>query len=124
MSAAHSPTKRLLGRDLVTVGHPEVRHPVQRRTPHQQLRRLSCKAARPDSLAEDHLDAKDSRLSQRAPVVVTVSLPLRTPRAADRAQVLIAEVTLTFRVAVVPDARPLLRRDRRSRFPRSNGVIT
>src|SRR5919201_3278946 len=124
MSVAHSPTKRLLRRDLIAVGHPQVRHPVQRRAPDKQLRRLPLEAARADSRAEDHLDAEDRRLSQRAPVVVTVSLPLRAPRAADRSQVLVADVALTLRVAVPPDARPLLRRDRGARFPRTDRLIT
>lgn len=124
MSTAHSPTELSLCRDLVAVGHPQVRHPVQRRAPHQQLRRLPVKAPRPDSLAKDHLHPEDCRLGQRAPMVVTFALPLRPPRAADAAQVLIAEVAFGFRVAVLPDARPLLRRDRRPRFPPSNRVVT
>src|ERR1041384_3468457 len=51
MSAAHSPTELALRRDLVAVRHAEVRHPVQRRAAHQQLRRLSGEAARPGSTA-------------------------------------------------------------------------
>ena len=124
MSTAHSPTKRLLRRDPIAVRHPEMRHPVQRGAPHQHLRRLPVKAAGTDSLAKDHLYAEDSRLSQRASMIVTVSLPLRAPRAADGAQVLIADVALTLRVAMLPDARSLLRRDRGARFPLSDRVIT
>src|SRR5438067_13589258 len=104
MSAAYSPTERLLRRDRIAVGHPEVRHPVQRRTPHQHLRRLPVKAAGADPLAKDHLHAKDSRLGQGAPVVAAISLPWRAPCATDGSQVLIADVALTFRVAVLPDA--------------------
>src|SRR5215218_11258037 len=107
MSAVHSPTDLFLRRDLVAVRHPEVRHPVQRRAPHQQLRRLPGERARTDSLAEDHLHAKDSRLSQRAPVVATISFPLRAPRAADGSQILVTAVAFGFRVAVLPDARSL-----------------
>src|SRR5215212_4635986 len=123
MSTAHSPTEPSLRRDLVAVRHPEVRHPVQRRAPHQQLRRLPIERARTDSLAEDHLHAKDSRLGQRAPVVVTISLPSCAPRAADGSQVLIADMALTLRVAVAPDARPLLRRDGRPRPQLADRVI-
>src|ERR671938_1280442 len=124
MSAAHSPTELPLRRDLVAVRHPQVRHPVQRRAPDKHLRRLPLEAARPDSLAEDHLHAKDRRLCQRAPVVVTVALPLRAPLPADRAQVLVADVALTTRIAVLPDARPSPRRERGARFPRTDRVIT
>src|SRR5438270_1438520 len=124
MSAVYSPTEPSLRRDLVAVRHPQMRHPVQRRAPHQQLRRLSVEAAGTDALAKDHLHAKDSRLGQRAPVVATLLLPPSTPRAADGAQVLVADVALAARVAVPPDARPLLRRDRRPRLPRSDRVIT
>src|SRR5256714_6554151 len=124
MGAAHSPTERLLRRDLVAVRHPQVRHPVQRRAPHQQLRRLSVEAAGADPLAKDHLHAKDSRLSQRALVVATLSLPLRAPCATDGSQVLIADVALTSRVAVLPDTCSLLRRNRGARLPLPDRVIT
>src|SRR5918911_1546434 len=124
MSAAHSPTELPLRRDLVAVRHPQVRHPVQRRAPHQQLRRLPVEAAGADSLAKDHLHAEGSRLSQRAPVVAAVPLPLRPPRAADGSQVLVAGVALTLRVAVLPDARPLLRRELRPVPPLSDPVVT
>ena len=123
MSAAQSPTERLLRRDRVAVGHPEMRHPVQRRAPHQQLRRLPGERARTDSLAKDHLHAKDSRLGQRAPVVAALPLPRRPPLSPDRAQVLIADVPLRTRVAVLPDTRPLLRRDGRARPQLADRVI-
>jgi hypothetical protein len=58
-------------------------HPVQRRTSHQQLRRLSIERARTDSLAKDHLHAKDLRLGQRSAMIVDVPLPLSTPFAGD-----------------------------------------
>src|SRR5918912_274385 len=124
MSVAPSPTKLSLGRDLIADRHPEVRHPVQRRASNEHLRRLPVKAARADSLAEDHLHAEDRRLSQGAPVVAALALPLCAPLPADGSQVLVAGVALTLRVAVVPDARPISRRDGCSRFPLSYRVIT
>src|SRR5438270_7556735 len=124
MSAVYSPTEPSLRRDLVAVRHPQVRHPVQRLASHQQLRGLSFKAARADALTKDHLHAKDSRLGQRAPMVVALALPLRAPRAADGPQVLITEMAFGFRVTVLPDARPFARRDRRPRLSPANRFIT
>src|SRR5215207_8606785 len=111
MSKADPLTDPLLRRDLVAVGHPQVRHPVQRRAPHQQLAGLTLEAARTGPLPEDHLEAKDRHLRQAPPVIVSLALPLRAPVAADAAQVLIAVMSLAFRIPVAPDARPLLRRD-------------
>src|SRR5215213_9222293 len=123
MSAAPSPTELSLRRDMVTVGHPQVRHPVQCRTPHQQLSGLPVKAARTDPFAKDRLHSKDLRLSQRAAMVATLALPLRAPLAPDGPQVLITDVPLGFRVAVLPDTCPLLRRDAGPRFSLSDRVI-
>ena len=108
----------------VAVGHPQVRYPVQRRTPHQQLRRLSVKAARTDSLTEDHFHSKDLRLGQRTPMVLALSLPLSAPFVPDLSQVLIADVALGFPLPVLPDACPFARRDRRSRSSCPECVIT
>jgi len=48
MSSAYFPTEQPLRRDRVAVRHPQVRHPVQRRASHQQLRRLHVEAAGAD----------------------------------------------------------------------------
>src|SRR5438067_8716871 len=117
MSEADPLTESTLRRDLVAVRHSHVRHPVQGRAPHQQLTGLSVEAARARPLPEDHLEAEDRHLRQRAPVVIIVALPLRAAVAADKAQVLIAVVSLTSPVAVAPDARTLLRWDDGSRTP-------
>ena len=61
----------------VTVGHSELRHPVQRRASHQQLRGLPRETARAGPLPENHLEAENRHLGQRAPVVVILALPLR-----------------------------------------------
>ena len=124
MSAVHSATELRLGRNLETRRHPEVRHPVQRRTPDKQLRRLPLKTASTDSLAKYHLHAKDLRLSQRTAMVARRALPLSPSFAPDGSQVLIADVPFSLRVAMLPDACPLLWRDRRSRLSLSDGVIT
>src|SRR2546421_9320746 len=101
-----------------------MRHPVQCRAPYQQLRGLTPEAARARPLAEDHLEAEDGHLGQAPPVVVILALPLRPPVRADKAQVLVAVVPLALRVAVVPDARPLLRRDHGPRALQANRVVT
>jgi hypothetical protein len=124
MSATHSPTEQLLGRDLVAIWHPQMRHPVQRRASDKQLRGLSVKAARTNPLAEDHLYSKDLCLGQRAAMIARLSLPLSAPFAPDYSQVLIADVSLSFRVAVLPDARPLLWWNRRSCLSATDRVIT
>ena len=124
MNTVHSPTEPSLSGDGVAVRHSQVRHPVQRRAPDKQLRRLPGKAACTDSLAEDRLHPEDSRLGQRAPMVAALPLPLSPPFAPDGSQVLITDVSFSFRVAVVPDARPISRRDRSSRFSRADRVIT
>src|SRR5437763_9347619 len=111
MSEAAPPTEPTLRRDLVAVRHPHVRHPVQGGAPHQQLTGLSVEAARARPLPEDHLEAEDRHLRQKAPVVVILALPLRPPVSANVTQVFITVVPLAQRVAVVPDARTLLRWD-------------
>src|SRR5947209_8236627 len=124
MSAVYSPPEPSLRRDLVAVRHPQVRHPVQRLASHQQLRGLSFKAARTDALTKDHLHAKDSRLGQRAPMVVALALPPSAPRAADGSQVFITEMAFGFRITVLPEARPFARRDGRLRLSLANRFIT
>ena len=113
-----------LGCNLIAIRHPQVRHPVQCRASHQQLRRLPGKRARTDSLAEDRFHAKDRRFSQRPPMVAALALPLATSEATTRAQVLITGVPVGFRVAVLPDACSLARRDGRACPPLTQGVIT
>lgn len=101
-----------------------MRHPVQCRASDQQLRRLSVKAARTDSLTKDYLHSKDLCLSQRAAMITTLALLLSPSFASDRTQVLIADVPFGFAVAVLPNARALLRRNSGLRASRPQGVIT
>lgn len=124
MSAASSTIEINYGSCRVAVGHSQVRHPVQRRTPDKQLRRLSVKAARTDSLAEDRLYSKDLRLGQRAPMIAALALPLSAPLATDGTQVLIPDMAFCFRVGVLPNLRSLLRWNRSPRSSVSQGVIT
>jgi hypothetical protein len=112
------------GSHNVAVGHPQMRHPVQRRASDQQLRRLSVKAARTDSLAEDRLYSKDLRLSQRTAMVATLALPLSPSFAPNLSQVFIAAVPFCFGVAVLPNLRSLLRRDGCAGFSLADSVIT
>lgn len=96
---------------------------VQCRAPHQQLSRLPIKGARTDSLAKDHLHAKDSRLGQTAPMGITFSLPGRTPFAPDLSPVLITDVPLGLCIAVLPNLRSLLRWNAGPRFSLANRII-
>src|SRR5215207_4077292 len=123
MSATHSPTESSLGRNRIAVGHPQVRHPIQRRASDQQLRRLPFKATRTDPFAKDCLHSIDLRLSQRAAMVARLSLPLSPSFAPDGSQVLVTDVPFCFRVAMLPNTCPLLWRDGSSRFSLSDGVI-
>src|SRR5215217_986968 len=124
MSAVSSTSGINRSSHSVAVRHSQVRHPVQRRTPDQQLRRLSLKLARAHSLAEDHLHSKDLRLSQRTAMIARRALPLSTPLAPNLSQVLITDMPFSFRVAVLPNLRPLLWRNSSSRLSLSNRVIT
>jgi hypothetical protein len=99
-----------------------MRHPVECRATYQQLRRLPVEAARTDSLAENRLDAKDLCLRQAALVVVALALPRGTPCSSNRAQILIAAVSLTARVAVLPNARRT-RGGIAARAPRSRSAV-
>src|SRR5437762_721509 len=107
MSVADPPTEPTLRRDLVAVRHPQVRHPVQCRAPHQQLTGLTREAACARPLPEDHLEPEDGHLGQRPPVIAVLALPLRPPVTADVAQVFITVLSLASRVPMPPDARPL-----------------
>src|SRR5215210_3854840 len=103
MSTDPFPTELSLGRDMVAVRHSQVRHPVQRRTPDKQLRRLSIEGSRTNSFAKDHLHSEDLRLSQTAPMIARRALPLSPPLLPDGTQVLIADVPLGKGVAVLPN---------------------
>src|SRR5947209_12687749 len=122
MSAATHKVLRS-GSCLVACRHSQVRHPVQRCASDQQLRSLSRKAARTNSLAKDHLHAKDLDLGQRPSMVFTLPLPSGTSDSPDPTQVFITDMMFSFYVAVLPNLRSLLRRDRRSRLSLPNRVI-
>src|SRR2546423_6654882 len=96
----------------VTVGHSLMRHGVQGRTPDQHLRRLPRKSPRAYPLSEDRLHPKHLRLGQTPPVIANFLLPLFPPYLADAPQILIANQTLFFAVAMLPDLRIALRRNR------------
>src|SRR5256885_1887366 len=123
MSATHCPTELSLGRDRVAVGHSQVRHPVQRRTPHKQLSGLSRKGASTDPFTKDRLDSKDLRLSQRPPMIARLTFPLSASLLSDCSQVLITNMSLGFRITVLPYLRSLLRRNAGLRLSFSDGVI-
>src|SRR5215207_5322196 len=97
--------------DGITSWHAQMRQPVQDRTAHQHLRRLSVEATRGDSLAKDHLQAEHRCFCQRAPVIMALALPLGAAMTADLTHVLVAGVSLLLAIAVLPDACALLGRD-------------
>ncbi len=74
--------------------------------------------------AEDGLEPKHLRLGQRAAMILTLPLPLRSADSSDAPQILISRQSFGSRVAVLPDARPLLWRDDRLRLARSDQEIT
>ena len=122
MSAAAPKVNQLS--DGVAVRHAQMGHSIERRTPDQHLRGLSRKTARPDMRAEDGLEPKHLRLGQRAAMILTLTLPLRSAHSPDAPQVLISRQSFGFRVAVLPDARSLLWRDGRLRLARRDQEIT
>ncbi len=122
MSVVFSTTEPERHSYRIAVGHSQMRHPVECRATYQQLRRLPVEAARTDSLAENRLDAKDLCLRQAALVVVALALPRGTPCSSNRAQILIAAVSLTARVAVLPNARRT-RGGIAARAPRSRSAV-
>src|SRR5262245_4316297 len=90
-------------------------HPIQDRTLEHQLFELIINPASLQPIAEDHLEAEDSRLRQTPAMVVALQLPLCTPDFLDPPQVLIAGVALRLAVGVAPNPGPLARRDRKPR---------
>src|SRR3954468_118214 len=92
-----------LGHHLVTIRHPQMRHPVQDRTPHQQLCRLPRETPRTDSAPEDRLQAKHLCLRQASAMIPTLALPRRPPLLATRSHILITLYTLLATLAVLPD---------------------
>lgn len=87
--------------------HPEMHHPIQRRTFDEHFTELILDPPRLQPLPETHLEAEDRRLGQRPPMIPALPLPLLPPDRPDSAQVLIAGVPSGFAVAVLPDPRPL-----------------
>src|SRR2546423_14649579 len=108
----------------VTVGHSLMRHGVQGRTPDQHLRRLARKSPRAYPLSEARLHPKHLRLGQTPPVIANFLLPLFSPHLADAPQILIANQTLRFAVAMLPDLRIPLRRYCRLGFSFADRLIT
>jgi hypothetical protein len=117
-------SQAILGLCLVTVGHTQVRHPIERGAAHQQLGRLAIEAAGRHFVPENDLLAEHGSFSQAAAVVARLLFPGRTPDLADAAQVLIAHQPFGFAIAVLPNPGVALRGDRRGRVPRANAVIT
>jgi hypothetical protein len=99
----------------ITVGHPQMRHLIQRCTSDQHLCRLPRELPGAHSLAEDHFHSEHLRLGQTSPMVATFLLPLPTPNFADAPHVLIANQPLPLAVAVLPNLGILARRDDRLR---------
>src|SRR5205085_10913106 len=108
----------------IAVGHPQMRHRIQRRTPDQHLRRLPSKLPRTDAVSEDRLHSKHLRLGQAAPMIPYFLLPLLTPHLANSSQMLIANQSLFFTIAVLPDPSIAARRDGRLGFSFPDRLIT
>src|SRR5438132_12366191 len=84
-------------------------HPIQGRALDEHFSELVLDLPRLKPVTEDRLVAKDRRLSQTAPMIMARALPLCAPHLPDAAQVLIPDVSFSFRVAVLPDACSLAR---------------
>src|SRR5690349_9086387 len=95
----------------IAVRHAQLRHPVQRRTSDQRLRRLPFKPSCAHALSAQYLHAEHGCLGEAPPVIAHFLLPLLSSVRANPAQVLVANMSLLFAVAMLPDVRPLLRGD-------------
>lgn len=107
----------------VTVWHAQMRHPVQRRTSHQHLRRLPAKLPRADTVAEDCFHPKHLRLGKTPPMITYFLLPLLSPHSPDAPQILIADQSVLLRIPVPPNPSIPTWRDRRFRLPLTDGFI-
>src|SRR5437764_7163777 len=123
MEAAFHNVELANGLHRITVGHAQMRHRIQGRTPDQHLRRLPGKLPRADAVAEDRLDSKHLRLGQTPPMIAHFLLPLFAPDLPDAPQVLIADQPLLLTIAVLPYLRIPSRRYRRPRFALADGFI-
>ena len=112
------------GSHRVTVGHPQVRHRIQGRTSDQHLRRLPGKLPRADAISEDRFHPEHLRLGQTPPMIANFLLPLFTSHLADAPQILIADQSLLLAVAMLPNLRIPLRRNRRSGLAFADRLIT
>src|SRR5205809_3871394 len=108
----------------VTIGHSQMRHLIQRRASDQHLWRLSGKLPRTDSLSEDRFHSIHLRLGQTPPMVAHFLLPHFAPDLPNPPQILIANQSLFFAVAMLPDLRIPRRRDRRLGFSFLDRFIT
>src|SRR5215213_234600 len=86
----------------VTVGHPKMRHPVERCASYKYLRRLPLKLPRAYSISEYRLEPEHLRLGKTPAVIPTLFLPLLAPYFSDSPKILISQMPLIFAVAVLP----------------------
>src|ERR1044071_1316117 len=87
----------------VTVGHSQMRHLIQRRASDQHLGRLPGKLPRADSVSEDRFQSKHLGLGQTPTMVAYFLLPPFAPGLPNPPQILIADQSLFFAVAMLPD---------------------
>src|SRR5215213_1709279 len=108
----------------ITVGHPQMRHLVQRRTSDQHLRRLPGKLPRTYTRSEYRFHSKHLRLSQTSPMITDLLLPRLAAHLPDSAQVLISNQSLLLTIAMLPYLRISARRDGGPGFSFPDCLIT
>src|SRR4030095_16044412 len=112
------------GLGCVAVRHAQVRQPIQRRAPDQDLSGLPREAPGGHAIAKDRLEPEHGRLRQAPPMVATFALPRRAADLANPAQILIPSQALSLGVPMLPNLGVVLRGNRGLRAPAPNRLVT
>src|SRR5215216_223107 len=108
----------------MTVGHAQMRHPIQRCHLEKEFRGLLREAAGPQGRSKDRLVAKEGRLSETAPMIARVLFPAAAALLSDRPQVLIPLPRGARAVPMLPDLGVAPRRNHGRGAALSQGIVT
>jgi len=97
--------------NFITLRLARLRHAIERRTANQGLRGLCFQQPRRQLVTDYRCHPTQRRFRQRTHRIARLTLPALTPIVAQLTQGLVARETCGVRIAMLPDARIVRRRD-------------